>query len=119
MSEFYHPVDLLAVKSTPRWSDLLFLRGQRDSMAKSLGCCASHEEHVENMMKARYASSAYQRLRADFYDRHFHSSLDRLDVFREFCERIAELEEEALPASSSAKATADGEHAECAEGRPS
>ena len=96
MSGFYYLDELEPVKATPRWSDLMYLRSQREAAAQTIRYTANNSQHVEDMITGRYASSAYYKLRADFYDHHFHASLDRLDVFKALCDRIAELEEAAI-----------------------
>jgi hypothetical protein len=80
------------LKKTPRWSDLMFLRKERDATLKSLSYYGYDDGDlwIESMIDCE--QSAYLKKRADLFDRHFHHSLD---ICAAICLRVGRLEREA------------------------
>jgi len=79
----------------PERSSLFYLRGLRDQIADSICADSSgFEKHVEAMIAYDYESSAYHFLRTYYAGNNYFGALERLQLFRRLCLRIARIERE-------------------------
>ncbi len=90
----YDDSELRKCKSSPLWNNLMFLRNERDQLARTLRTMTwGGEKYVDGMVTGEMYG--YHHLRKEFFEKHYHSMLSLLDIYRAVCLRVGRLEHEA------------------------